>query len=114
MPWWTACGWRTRPEPPARRPTVGARAEPAGDLTVADDLVPGLAAQHQLDLLTAVAVLELRRRAPRCRQVAVTPLLHRHEHRVEVDALVGQPVLEALALAGLAVGLAAQDALVEQ
>ena len=48
---------------------------------------------------------------PGRRQVAVAPLLHRDEHRVEVDALVGQPVLVPLPLPGLAVGLAAQDAL---
>jgi hypothetical protein len=52
------------------------------------------------------------RRAVLGRLVAVAPLHQRHQHREEVQALLGQPVLEALR--ALLIGVLLEDALVDE
>jgi len=57
---------------------------------------------------------ELDRRTLRVGQVAVSPVGDGDEHGVEIEPLVRQPVLVPGPLAGIPVGLAAQDVLLDQ
>ena len=73
----------------------------------------GGAAQLDADGLAAVAVEQLDRAAAVV-EPAVAPLHQRDQHREQVRALLGEPVLLAGALAGLAVVLALEQALVDE
>ena len=78
--------------------------------------VDGLAADRAdealVDLAAAAAVQDERRRPGLLGGVAVAPLHQRDQHRPQVDALLGEPVLEALG--SLLVGVALEDALVDE
>lgn len=75
----------------------------------------GAAVQDQVDGLAAAGVGDVEGRAAGgLVEVAVAPAQQRDEHGVEVEAGVGQPVLEAGTAAGLAVRVAAQDAGVDE
>jgi hypothetical protein len=76
--------------------------------------VPGRAGQLQRYRLAAVAVPQQDLGAGRPDRVLVAPLDHRHQYRVEVQALLGEPVLGPAPLAALLVGDLAQQALVHQ
>ena len=74
----------------------------------------GRAAQVHVDRRAAVAVHVTQRRALRAGQVAVAPLAQGDQHRLQVEALLGQPVLVRGPRARLPVRLAAQHALLDQ
>jgi len=76
--------------------------------------VPGLAPQLQPHRFAAVAVPEQDLRAGRADRVPVAPLHQGHQHGIEVEALLGQPVLVPLALTALLVRDLAQEALADQ
>lgn len=66
--------------------------------------MPCIAGQLQPYRLTAVAVREQDRRAGRVAFVPVPPVHQRDQHRIQVEALVGQPVLLPAALTVLLIG----------
>ena len=101
------------------RPQAGARRTAPGPIrpttsAAGVQVVPGRAPDDQAHRLAAVPVRELDRRSGRVGQVAVAPLLQRDQHRVQLQTLVGEPVLVPLPLAGYPVRLAAQDSVVDQ
>jgi len=71
-------------------------------------------AEHEVDLGAASDVRELDGRTLGVGQVAVAPVAHGDQDRIEVEAFVGGAVLVALALPGLAIGLAPEDARVDE
>ena len=77
------------------------------------DLVSGGAAQLGRHRLATVPVAQLDRAAPVV-EPAVAPLHQRDQRREQVGALLGQPVALAGALAGLAVVLALEQAVVDE
>ena len=101
---------RVRRWRPGRTPGPGRPTTSRGSST----LVALGAAQVHLDGRPAVAVDELDRGAVGVGEVAVAPGRDRDQHREQREALLGEPVLVALALAGLAVGLPAQHVLLDE
>ncbi len=67
------------------------------------------ALHDRFDRRAAVAMLDEQRRTLRIGAVLVTPLEQGDEDRVEIAALVGEPVLVARAAAFLAVGDGVED-----
>jgi hypothetical protein len=79
------------------------------------EVVPLGAAGHDPDRPgTGPRVPQRDRSLPLVRQPAVTPLHEGDQCREQVDALVGEDVLLAGSLAGLAVGLLAEQSLLHQ
>jgi hypothetical protein len=76
--------------------------------------VPGLAGHLQRHRLAAVAVPQQHLRAGRADRVLVAKLHQGHQYRVEVEALLGEPVLVPAALAVFLIGDLAQQALADQ
>ena len=96
------------------RGLAGAGAGYRGDFAGRSQDVPGLAGQLQPHRLPAVAVPQHDLRAGRIERVPVAPLHQRHQDRVQIQALAGQPVLVSRALAGVPVGDLAQQILAHQ
>jgi methanethiol S-methyltransferase len=93
----------------------GTGAGPGHDGARRADLVPAAAAQDEVDGLLAAGVHEVERGAAgRLVEVPVAPAHQCDEHRVEVEPGVGQPVFEPGPAARLPVGVAPQDAGVDE
>src|SRR5689334_5577345 len=109
--------WPSRPARPARGLPNGSRGlnGPArGEVQLARrDVVPGGAAELDGDGLAAAAVPELDGPAAVVEPL-VAPLHERGERGEEVGALLGEAIALPCALAGLAVVLALEQALVDQ
>lgn len=73
----------------------------------------GLAFECHVDRRVAVPVVDLDRRTRRG-SPPIAPLHERHERGEEVEALVGQEVLDAPASARLAIGVAAEHAIFDE
>jgi len=76
--------------------------------------VPGRAGQLLVHRRAAVAVRQLDRRPFGLSHVLVSPAEQGHHHGVQLDALVGQPVLAALSLAFVLIGRLPQQAVADQ
>jgi ABC-type transport system involved in cytochrome c biogenesis permease subunit len=98
--WWP---WRRLPGRCLRRRVArrseadGARACAWLNLAHGGEVVAGRAAQYRVHLTLAVGVDGAERWACGVCQVAVAPVAHGHQHRVQVEALVGQAVFLAKA-----------------
>src|SRR5690349_7616048 len=93
---------------------AGTGARYRGGLPGGLEHVPGRAGHLEADRLAAVPVPDDDLRAGRADRVLVAPVHQRQQHRVQVQALLGEPVLGPAALAALLVGDLAQQALVYQ
>src|SRR4051812_47834495 len=98
----------------ADRERPGARAGPGDDLAGTLDAVSLPALEDRADRRATVAMRELDRWTLGVGEVAIAPLRDRDQHGVEVEALRGEPVLVAHPFAGVLVGLAPQDVLLDQ